>query len=144
MTQVIKKKITAYLAAQSRNKIIFHKDALDDVEELNVGKLLSSSILNILDGKRVSLKSKTIIEKLFRSSIITHPDYGQILALDNLGILLEPELKLDFTSFLEEYSKDNILFIRWSGHIENGFLWFLSKDLGIKISKQIIIANNFF
>ena len=134
VTESVRQTILNYKETQSRNKIVFHKDLLDGIDSLNAGYVLSSELKKIIDDKRVSLKGKTIIERILRSSIVIHPDYGNILALDNIGILLEPELKLDFISFLEEYSKDNILFIRWSGHIENDLLWFLSKDHGMKIS----------
>ena len=100
---------------------------------VNVGVSLAHAILPIMGDKRFALKAKSVIEDIFNSALITHSVYGKILALTNIGILLEPDLKLDFTSLLDRFSRDNTLFLHWEGEIIDGSLYFLSKENGIKI-----------
>jgi hypothetical protein len=56
-----------------------------------------------------------------------------MLAISNIGILLEPELKQDFNRFLEKHSNSNILFVKWDGEFDQENLYFLSKENGFKI-----------
>jgi len=60
--------------------------------------------------------------------------YGEkFIAIRNCGILLQKELKIDFISFLNSHSKNQLLIIYWEGEIENDKLYFLSKVDGAEI-----------
>ena len=128
------KNIQKYLSFQSRNKLVIQKHNLDIVETINVGSLGAEAISNFLDDKKLSLKVTNIIEENFEVSKVKHQDLGRILAIKNLGILFEPELKIDFLSLIDKYSRTNALFIQWEGEIENNTLYFLSKQKGQKIN----------
>lgn len=128
------KNIQKYLSFQSRNKLVIQKHNLDIVETINVGSLVAEAISNFLDDKKLSLKVTNIIEEIFEVSKVKHQDLGRILAIKNLGILFEPELKIDFLSLIDKYSSTNALFIQWDGEIENNTLYFLSKQKGQKIN----------
>ena len=128
------KNIQKYLSFQSRNKLVIQKHNLDIVETINVGSLVAEAISNFLDDKKLSLKVTNIIEEIFEVSKVKHQDLGRILAIKNLGILFEPELKIDFLSLIDKYSRTNALFIQWEGEIENNTLYFLSKQKGQKIN----------
>ena len=128
------KNIQKYLSFQSRNKLVIKKHNLDIVETINVGSLVAEAISNFLDDKKLSLKVTNIIDEIFEVSKVKHQDLGRILAIKNLGILFEPELKIDFLSLIDKYSRTNALFIQWEGEIENNTLYFLSKQKGQKIN----------
>lgn len=125
--------VESYLHSQSRNKIVVFKKLLPEVVPVNVGISLAHAILPIMGDKRFALKAKSVIENIFNAALISHNVYGKILALTNIGILLEPELKLDILSLFENFSRDNTLFLEWEGEIIDGSLYFLSKENGIKI-----------
>ena len=75
------------------------------------------------------------LEKIFRTSIQTSDDrFGKYVAISNPGILFEPELKIDFGQFLRNRSANNTLFIKWEGDIDSDWIYFLSREKGIKTS----------
>ena len=126
-------KIGKYIISQSRNKIIFYKNEIPGIQTLDVGKELSHEIKSIASDAKIGMKSLIIIDELFTSSIWDNSDYGKYLAIQNVGILFEPELKTDFLQILDKYSSSNTLFVKWEGEIENGILYFLTKEKGQKI-----------
>ncbi len=104
------------------------------MEYLNVGETLSKEIEPIISDKRFSMKSKDVVQQLFVESIREHNDFGKYLALGNIGILFEKDLKISFHFLIESFSKNNILIINWPGEIENNKIYFLSKKNGVELS----------
>lgn len=126
--------ILSYLKTHPKTKIIIGSEELEGLNYLNVGEELSNRIVPLLNDKRISLKSKEIIEDLFNEHIVTINPFGKCLAISNLGILFEPELKFDFLNLIKNFSTDNSLFIQWSGDIDTGHLYFLSRNNGKKVN----------
>jgi hypothetical protein len=122
-----------YLKSHSRNRIVFFKENIPDIEAVDVGKKLSKEIKSIASDAKIGMKVLIIIDELFTSFIYDNAKYGKYLALQNVGILLEPELKLDFVHLLQKYSSSNTLFVKWEGEIDDGILYFLTKEKGQKI-----------
>ena len=125
--------ISLYLKSQPRNKIVFIKNDMPGIEPLNVGDKLAKAIKHLVADSKIGLKSRLIIEELFSSSITKDSAFGKYLAIQNVGILFEPELKTDFLQILDKYSSSNTLFVIWEGEIEDGILYFLTKEKGQKI-----------
>jgi hypothetical protein len=130
---ILKEEILTYLSTYSRNKIVFHSTPIDDVYSHNIGVLLAESIEGIKDDNRLSLKVNILIDELLNSCIVTHKVYGKILAIQNIGILMEPDLKLDLNNLIRKYSDTNTLLINWQGIIENDCIYFLTKEAGVRI-----------
>ncbi|ALM22000.1 hypothetical protein AAT17_12545 [Nonlabens sp. MIC269] len=126
-------KIDRYLKSQSRNKIIFYKQDILGLEAIDIGKKLSHEINPITSDAKIGMKFLIIMDELFTSSLSNNSEYGKYLAIRNVGILLEPELKTDFIQILDKYSSLNTLFVKWDGEIEDGILYFLTKEKGQKI-----------
>jgi hypothetical protein len=132
----LKEEILTYLNTHSRYKVVFHSTPVDDLQSHNVGVLLAEAIKEIKDDNRLSLKASILIDEILNSCKESHPDYGEILAIENIGILLEPELKIDVQYLIQNNSVNNTLFVQWEGNIENNILYFLSKEQGIEINIQ--------
>lgn len=127
-------KIKAYISSLSRNRIVFHQQVFPGMEYIDLGKELSKAIFNQLNQTKLSMRALVELEKILEKGVKNHDKYGTFLAISNLGILFEPELKLDFYSFLEKYSKTNVLFVKWEGEMDSDQLYFLTKQNGIKIN----------
>lgn len=125
--------IYKYLNSQSRNKIVFFRNNIPDIEILNLGKELSNKINGLEIDNKISLKALLLINEILNESYIDHSDFGKYLAIENIGILLEPELKIDFVQLLNKHSSSYILFVKWDGEIENETLFFKTKERGLKI-----------
>ena len=126
--------ILSFLKTQSRNKVVFYRESIIEITAIDLGIELSQVIFNLNDLTKLPMKVSKELEKIMNTAIIEHVIFGRSLAISNLGILFEPELKVDFTNLLEKYSNTNALFVKWEGEIDNENLYFLSKDKGIKIN----------
>ncbi len=125
-------KINAFINSYARNKLVVYQGEIESIASVDVGKELSLLLGNVIEDIRLSMKAKLLVENLFNSSIQNHSDFGQILALKNIGILLEPELKIDFANLLDQASRTNPLFLQWEGEVQDNKLYFLSNE-GIEI-----------
>lgn len=121
--------ISEFLNSEPENKVVFCKHAKDAID---LGEELSIRIKPYLEHKRLSMKTKDIIDELIQSNIKSCDKIGKHITIKNLGILFEPELKINFEHFLKTYSTDSTLIIEWSGEISNKHLFFLSKMKGIR------------
>jgi hypothetical protein len=126
--------ITAYIKSQSRNKIIFHTQAISVLDSVNIGFQISESIYNFKEPGRISMRVSSELDNLLNATISHHDVFGRYLSIENVGILFEPELKLDFTRMLDSFSQNNVLFVKWDGEIDMNNLYFQTKDNGIKIN----------
>lgn len=126
--------ILSFLKTQSRNKIVFYRNSINDIPEIDLGTALSQVLFNLNDLTKLPMKVSLELENMLNTATIDHEIYGRTLAISNLGILFEPELKVDFNNLLEKYSNTNTLFVKWEGAIDNENLYFLSKEKGIKIN----------
>lgn len=126
--------ILSFLKTQSRNKIVFYRNSINDIPEIDLGTELSQVLFNLNDLTKLPMKVSLELENMLNTATIDHEIYGRTLAISNLGILFEPELKVDFNNLLEKYSNTNALFVKWEGAIDNENLYFLSKEKGIRIN----------
>lgn len=127
-----------YIEEKSRNRIVFHQKEISDIKPIDIGNLISSEIYSIIDDKRFSMKAKMKIENVLSINVNNHSTYGDILAISNLGILFEADLKIDILNILDKFSIGNTLFVKWDGEIDGNELFFLSKQNGIKLELKNI------
>ena len=124
--------ILSFLKTQSRNKVVFYIEGIKDITEIDLGTELSQVLYNLYDLTKLSMKVLHELELIMNKATIEHELFGRSLAISNLGILFEPELKVDLKSLLEKYSNTNVLFVKWEGEIDYENLYFLSKEKGLK------------
>jgi hypothetical protein len=134
MEKAIENKILEYVNSHSRNKIVFYRNEILDIEAIDIGKQLAQRIYNFKDDSKLPIKVTLEIDEIINDSEIQQAVYGRVKALSNLGILIEHELKQDLTRLMEKHSNGNVLFIKWDGEIDQDNLYFLSKEKGIKIN----------
>lgn len=126
--------ILSFIKTQSRNKIVFYRNSIHDIPEIDLGTELSQVLFNLNELTKLPMKVSLELENMLNTATLDHEIYGRLLAISNLGILFEAELKVDFNNLLEKYSNTNVLFVKWEGAIDNENLYFLSKEKGIKIN----------
>ncbi len=131
MSKPIINTIADYIKSQSRNKIIFHSQDISNIEAVNVGLKLSESICNFKESGRLAMQASSELDEILNAAISNHDVFGRYLAIENPGILFEPELKLDFARLLDRYSQNNVLFVKWEGEIDSEHIYFLTKENGI-------------
>lgn len=128
--------IRSYANSQSRNKIVFHRNEIQDITTIDLGLSLANSIYNFQETSNVSMMVIAELSKILGSAVSQHQEFGKYLSVENTGILLEPALKIDFWRFLDSYSQNNLLFVKWEGEIDADNIYFLTKENGININIQ--------
>ena len=134
MNQPIINAIADYIKSQARNKIIFHSQDISEFESINIGLRISESIYYFKEPGRIAMRVSSELDRILNAAISNHDVFGEYLSIENLGILLEPELKIDFNRLLDSYSQNNALFVKWDGEIDADNIYFLTKENGIKIN----------
>lgn len=103
----------------ARNKIVFCHDAVDGLTFLDMGRELSSRIAALSSASEYASACKRIFEQTCHSAQI-----GAYLAIQNLGILFEPEMKLDLRQLIDSFSINKTLFIHAEGEVVNDHFYF--------------------
>jgi hypothetical protein len=134
MSKPINQAIADYIKSQSRNKIIFYSQDISALQSLNVGLRISESIYNLNEPGRIAMRVLSELDGILNAAIYQHNVFGRYLSIENIGVLFEPELKLDFANLLDNYSQNNVFFVKWEGEIDAENIYFLTKENGIKIN----------
>ena len=101
----LKQEVATYVKQDLRNKIVFSKQFIEGLQYLNVGLTLAKMLR---DNSLPSLA----IQQLFSSAEKEDESVGRYLAIFNIDILFEPELKLDVGNLFDSYSKNQCLVIQ--------------------------------
>lgn len=114
---------------QALNKTI-EKLKEADLNVIDIGRKLSEKLKMIESAKFLTIESQEylheLIEKQARQVV---PDKPKVVAIYNLGILLEPALSLNATNLLKEYSKNVIIVILWDQINSEGLLhWGIQQE----------------
>ena len=97
--------IKDYITQNARNKIVFCRECIDGLQFVNVGYDLSLLLSKSSYNKEEAVT--TILTKNFHNETI-----GNYLAISNITILFEPELKVNVYDILDAYSKNQCLIIQ--------------------------------
>lgn len=93
------------------------------INVINIGRALSEKLKTLEAAKFLTLEVQEylheLIEKQARQVV---PDKPKVVALYNLGILLEPALNLKASTMLKEISKNVIIVILWDQLSSEGLL----------------------
>ena len=101
----LKQEVATYVKQDLRNKIVFSKQFIEGLQYLNVGLTLAKMLR---DNSLPSLA----IPQLLSSAEKEDESVGRYLAIFNIDILFEPELKLDVGNLFDSYSKNQCLIIQ--------------------------------
>ena len=102
-------KINSFCQKRPTNYLI-----LSDKQEfkyVDIGKEYSISLKPLLENRRFSLRAKDALDALLSKHVSNHNMIGEYLALKNLGLLFEPELKIDLTSYISKLSSERLLIL---------------------------------
>lgn len=124
-------KTQIFISSASRNKLIISNDDTV-IKFIDFGKIIAQELKNI-DKNKIVFKLNQIIETFIINNKTQHKEFGETIAIENIGLLLEPELKFNVEKFLSDYSQNNTLILKWDGEIDTNQLYFLTKNDNHKI-----------
>ena len=116
------KQISKYISQNTRNRIVFSDSSIDGLDFVDVGFCMATELARNHDANPVDLANKIL------SVTKANAEIGNYLAIDNIGILFEPELKLDIRGLLDSYSKNQTLIIRSDATVADSKFYFLSPE----------------
>lgn len=132
----------------SRNKLYWIKSlVIDDLEwsthypRLDIGTLVAEELTRNPPGRHVSLDIDEYLKATLRQCLAVQETPIKGLILDNLGILLEPELELNPEKLFLELSLDAVVVLVWDHAIIDGtrFVWDESEpDYGFSFPSHTI------
>lgn len=100
------------------------------INVLNIGRELSEKLKTLENAKFLALEAHEYLHALLEEQA-RHvvPGKPRVVALYNLGILLEPVLKLNAAKLLKEISKNVIVVILWDHLSSEGLLhWGIKQE----------------
>ena len=107
---------------------------------VNIGREMTSVIVSL--DRNDSFGFSFLVEEAFRRAIkkSTYSDdkYGNVVVLENVGILFEPELGLNFTELLKSISKNTLVVLLWPGEMDSERLYFLNRNSNVFINQSDI------
>ena len=78
------------------------------------------------------------VNQIVRQHTFSEPNLGDILIIENPGILFEPELHIDVPELFRRISRNTLVVLLWQGEITKDKLYFLRSSSGYCISQSEI------
>lgn len=131
------------LTSSIKSKVVLQSKTIDGVDYFDVGVCVAKYISQQKDDKWLSLKTLEYINQVFEELNQIHPEYGNIKAISNIGILLKPTLKIDIVKLLNDNISNNNFLVLCQGVVmEDRFFFMTQKDgkqIDINDLKHIIL-----
>ena len=105
------KRIANHISTGLRHKLFFVSNKDCDINFVDIGFQLSNAIENSLEKKRLALIAAERLESIIKDNIIANSEIGPYVAIKNIGILFEPDLKLDIRAKFDSWAKSFVLIV---------------------------------
>lgn len=111
--------LKSYITAGSRHQLLFVKSDIEGVEFVDIGKKLSAVIESSLQAKRLPMLADDQLERIICENTFHNSDIGDYVAIQNIGILFEPQLQFNLPIKFDSWAKTKVLIVRMEGTIQN-------------------------
>lgn len=99
------------------------------VNVINIGRELSEKLKTIESAKFLTIESQEYLHELVEKQVRQVVPGKPVVAIYNLGILLEPSLSLNASNLLKEISKNVTIIILWDHINSEGILhWGIQQE----------------
>lgn len=117
-----------------KNRVIFTTDYSKIVSHsTDIGFEIAKELKNLEIESKLPFIAGKHLHEVLEKNLINDDTLGDVYSIKNIGILFEPELKIDFVSLCNKYSRDSTFIIEHHGEIDDKNLYFLTKENGMKI-----------
>ena len=113
-----------FICSPSRNHLIISDGCLPDLEYVDAGLEVSTFIEDKIGDRRLSMRVQDYINDMLRTHIRHSEEFGEYIAIKNIGVLFEPLLKIDLERFFDRWSQNIMLiFDKGKSTIEDNRLY---------------------
>lgn len=113
--------------ADSRHRLLFISNEAEGLTYVDIGAQLSVAINSILHGKHLAMKTDEKLEEIIDQNTKTDLNIGDYVAIRNIGILFEPDLKINLHTKFDTWSKTRLLIVFLEGALQDN-VYYLSSD----------------
>ena len=120
--------IVAYLQQATRNRLVFCHKPIKELVFVNLGKTLATILAKEnLRSQKIAYSAEDSLAEIL-SHTQNDLQIGNYVALDNIGILFEPELGFNIKSTLDNASTNKTIIIHSDGVIQSDIFYFFQPD----------------
>lgn len=128
--------ISDYLVQTTRNRLIFCHEHIEGLSFINVGKTLAEGLASQnLRSPMIAYIAEEILSDILSANNID-AEIGPYVALDNIGILFEPELAFNLRTVIDNASTNKAVFIHSDGFINSDRFYFQQEGDSFSIDLQ--------
>jgi hypothetical protein len=119
--------IADYLAQATRNRLVFCHEQIEGLTFVNVGKELAESLVKQdLRSPMIAYMAEEVLDEILSSTKVDD-EIGSYVALDNIGVLFEPDLAFNLKSVIDSASTNKVVIIHSDGIIKSDRYYFLQE-----------------
>lgn len=119
--------IADYLAQTTRNRLVFCHERIEGLTFVNVGKALAESLVKQdLRSSMIAFVAEEVLDEILSSTKVDD-EIGSYVALDNIGVLFEPDLAFNLKSVIDSASTNKVVIILSDGIIKSDRYYFLQE-----------------
>ena len=119
--------IADYLAQTTRNRLVFCHEQIEGLTFVNVGKVLAESLAKQdLRSPMIAYMAEEVLDEILSSTKVDD-EIGSYVALDNIGVLFEPDLAFNLKSVIDSASTNKVVIIHSDGIIKSDRYYFLQE-----------------
>lgn len=119
--------IADYLAQATRNRLVFCHEQIEGLTFVNVGKVLAESLAKQdLRSPMIAYMAEEVLDEILSSTKVDD-EIGSYVALDNIGVLFEPDLAFNLKSVIDNASTNKVVIILSDGIIKSDRYYFLQE-----------------
>lgn len=104
-------KIAQWLTYQPRTRLVFIKRKYESIQFVDIGYELAKAIEPEIGNPIMPMKAEQIARDIIKTNQKSNEIFGNYVALENWGILLEPELKINLKNFLSNISQNTTIIL---------------------------------
>lgn len=122
-----KQQILEYLSQASRNRLVFCRDRIDGITFTDAGKALAEALKKEnLRSPMVAYLAEDLLNDLLSETKIDSA-IGKYVALENIGILFEPDFGFNLKATFDNASTNKTIIIRSDALIKGHRFYFLQE-----------------
>lgn len=112
-------KVASWLGYNPRTRLVFVSNKYPGLPFVDLGFELASAIVPHIGSQALPMVAEQCAKDIIRNHKQHDSVVGYHVAIDNWGILLEPELSIDFAGFMESVSRNTTVFLLTDEPIRN-------------------------
>lgn len=140
--RIVDADLERFLSTAPRHRVVVAKwdENMQEEKAVNIGLEMASVICGL--DRNDSLGFSFLVEDAFRRTVkkntFRDEKYGNVVVMENVGILFEPELGMNFTESLKSISKNTLVVLLWPGETGWERLSFMTPESNIFINQSDI------